>query len=299
MLIPDDKSAAKKNTAALAEDRLIMLPAGAHTFYFEGTATTKPLVGCGRIMNFAALSLGGYPSDHPNFGTGIRFIQLGKGPILRLAGTGFVCEDPIEWVGDGESAAIEIEGRANPPTGHHRFRNQIFANCGAWFKTLPGYYNGRDFVSDESHADMSIVENCEGYNCDRVFWSQNQQSSGWKFRDCSVNVLGTKSCVVYDCERGGGVQFTGTWLNHPRVTLVRIKDYSPHQCKIIFRDFFRDVPSTPDNWLTLIDHTGSHCYDFCKWDIEITGFAPGCSEKDFYKVPAELPRSRWKVEVGK
>lgn len=273
-------------TKAIAEHRTI--PAG--TLYVSGTATTEAKVGCGRLYSKGSFGVGGYPSDHAAVGSMTRVVQLGHGPIVRLSGDGFVADDPIEWVGDGESAAFEVEGRADPPSGRHRFRNQIFTDCGAAFKCVA--------TPDEAHADMSLVEGCEFYNCDRVFWSCNQQALGWTFRSCAVNVLGTKNCIVADIERGGWLTFDGLTLNHPRVMLLRVRDYSPNNCDFVFRDVRRDIPTAPDNYLRLVDYVGDESQAAnCPWRIKMEVNAVGCDPKKLYCVPATLPREGWHIEV--
>lgn len=296
------RSAAAANTAKLsAAFKIGYTPQLQHgTYYINGPVLTRPIVGCGRIKTDGSF---GTPQDgHPTrTGAQVRIVQLGKGPCLRLCGAGFILDDPIEWVGDGASAIIEVEGRAEIPTGRHRFRNQIFQNAGAWVKCLGGYYNGIDVVDDENHADNSIIDGCEGFNCDRALWLQNQQAVNWKLRDCVINKLGDKACVVADIERGGEVTITGLCINDPQATIFRIRDYSPNTCRLICRDFARDrmpAESFPGNYLRLLDYVGSGDY---RWDIEISGVvkthhAPMDPAMAF-KGCETLPRTRWKINI--
>lgn len=302
-LILNDRASAKSNAAtltmALRAGGVTKLPVG--TLYIDGTIETRPIVGCGKIITDASM---GYPvGGHPTLtGALTRVVQLGRGPSLRLSGTGFVIDEPIEWVGNGTDSIIEVEGRANPATGRHRFRNQVFVDAGAAVKCLAGYYgtNGL-FVEDENHADNSIMDGCEAFNCDRLFWSCNQQAVGWKIRDPIVNNLGTKDCCVADIERGGLPLITGLVINHPRCTIFRIRDYSPNTCRLICRDAFRDrCPEAdfPGNYLRLVQHTGNQ---LGSWDIEIsvnvlTHYAPLDVTK-LYDVTDQLPRDKWKIDI--
>lgn len=238
--------------------------------HISGTITTRPVVGCGRISSTACFGVGAIDRKHPTLGGEMaKLIQHGKGPHLSLSGSGFITDDPLEWQGDGESAAIEIEGRSSPPTGRHRFRNQIFTNCGAAFHCLA--------TPEEQHADMSIVDGCEFYNCGAMFRSENQQALNWKFRDCAINILGDKNTIAADLVRGGNVTIDGLSINHPRCTLFRVRDFSPNTCKLICRDFWRDrfAPGF-EEYLTILEFAGKDEWAIPQWlaALEVTGTIP-------------------------
>ena len=298
----NDRTAATKNTQwlrdALAARQTVRVPAG--TLYVNGAAETPATVGCGRIESDGCRS---YPTDnHPTLtGQVARVVQLGSGPIFRVRGHGFTVADPLELVGDGRSAAIEIESaRPVPNTGGHFFAHVTFQNWAAAFRACGDPADGHA----DLHADNTLVSDCHAYRCQRFFWSQNQQAVNWKLRDCSVHVLGggDLSVVVCDIERGGNVIVDGLVICHPRTTLFRVRDFSPNSNRLLCRDFERDRfprEQFPDNYLTLVEHTGG---DVFAWEIEIAGkvlphFAP-IDAGQLYKVPAALPRGKWTINVS-
>ena len=119
-----DQAAADDNRKWLQDcaDAKLPIHLKGKTLYVRGTVTFPPVVGCGRIITLGAT--GDSVGEHPTLnGLRTKIVQLGKGPIFRLAGAGFVGGDPLELVGDNESAAVEIEGRLAPATGRHEFRN--------------------------------------------------------------------------------------------------------------------------------------------------------------------------------
>jgi hypothetical protein len=305
MLTPNLLSAATRNRETWSELNArgipVRLPVG--TVYLDGTVTTPAKCGCGRVR-----AEGGncsWPVDnHPTLtGCLTRVQQIGKGPCLRLSGTGFTADDPIEWVGDGESAIIEVEGRVQVPCGRHRFRNQTFSNASTVFHSLAGYYDDAGkFVADENHADCTIVDGCEFYSVASAFRSDNQQSMGWKFRDCYVNQIGDKfpDCVFADLRRGGDVTITGLEILHSRVTIFKVRDYSPNNCRLICRDFHRDRMTNTDGYLTLFEYAGD-ANNQGEWLLLANGWcavhhAPFDRSK-LYKIPSTLPRKSWKVDV--
>lgn len=304
--VMNSKDAAGLNTTwltkSLATGKPVILPVG--TLYISGTVTTKPIVGCGRLESMGA---GGYAIDgHPTLGGfQSRIVQLGKGPILRLSGAGFIATDPLEFVGDGESAAIEIEGRATPATGRHRFRNLVFRDWGCAFKCLGGYYKDGQFVADENHGDNTIVEGCETFNVGTLFRSENQQSVNWVFRDCVVNGVGlSKGCIVADIERGGCLTLDRLVIEDSRTTIFRLKDFSPNNCRLVCRDFYYDRMGDDGQYLRLVDYVGdSAAAAWSKWSIHINGFSAaqktGLDEAKFYQVPKNLPRDDWQVDVAR
>jgi hypothetical protein len=257
--------------------------------------------------------------QHPTLGGGItRLIQVGKGPLLRLSGAGFVSEDPLEWVGavrttgsgpaaaaaaGYESALIEVEGRAAVATGHHRFRNQVFTDAPTAFRCLAGYYEGDKFQKDENHADNTIVDGCEFTNIGTVFLSENQQALAWKFRDPIINALGDRDCIFADIIRGGSLTIDGLVINHPRMTIFTLHEYSPNNCQLTCRNFWRDRPSTDDNYLTLVNYAGpAAALSFSAWNINISGFIPATQTKfdrsKLYIGCAGLPRENWREDIA-
>ncbi len=302
--VMNSKIAATSNTEwlskSLADGKPIKIPVG--TLYVNGTAATRPVVGCGRLESEGS---SGYSMDpHPTLsGFQSRIVQLGKGPILRLSGVGFIATDPIEFVGDGESAALEIEGRAAPATGRHRFRNLIFRDWGCAFKCLAGYYRDGKFIANENHADNSVVEGCETFNVDTLFRSENQQSLNWVFRDCAVNGAGvSKGCVVADVVRGGCLTLERLVVEESKVTIFRVTDYSPNNSRLVCRDLFYDQMLDKDQYLCLFEYAGpAAAANYARWSVFMDGFvAPQKFPLDrskFYQAPADLPRDGWRIEM--
>lgn len=304
MLVANSPAAAKANTdrwnAANAANppKSVFIPNG--TVYINGVIKTRPIVGCGRINTDG--SFGTSVDGNPGLtGALARVVQLGKCACLRLSGNGFFMSDPIEFVGDGQSTAIEIEGRTTIPTGRHRFANIIFSNWGCAFDAMPGYYDGDVFKQDENHADNCIVSGCETFNVGTLFRSRNQQAVQWAFNDCVVNELnGPKEQIVADIQRGGNITLTNLMINHPRATIFRVKDFSPNNCNLTCRDFRLDRVPVDDFRLTLFEFVGDavNAYGY-HWVLEMNGFASTYHTKFnrevLYRVPANLPKDKWLV----
>lgn len=306
-LIANAPAAATANTLrwtrawAANPPKTVTLPIG--TVYINGVISTRPVVGCGRI---ATDGCGGYPVDgHPTLtGARVRLVQLGKGPCLRICGVGFLSLDPIELVGDGVSAAIEIEGRAHPATGRHEFARITFQNWGRAFDLLAGYYEGDKFNKDENHADNCVVTRCETFNVGTFVRSLNEQAVNWGFRDCIVNDLrGPAVCVVADIVRGGNMHFDRLIINCPRTIHWRLRDYSPNTCRLVSRDFERDrFPEIdfPGNYLRLVENAGDPNAAH-RLELEMTGkvnthHAPLDPAMAFQGCE-RLDKSRWKIDV--
>lgn len=298
----NDRAAGDENrrwlARKLAAGQVATIPVG--TLYVNGTVVTRPVNGCGRIETTGS---GGYSQDpHATLsGSQSRIVQTGKGPILRLAGVGFICRDPLELVGDGESAAIEVEGRVAPATGRHHFANILFRNWSAAFKALGGYYDREGkFVSDENHADNSTVDCCETMNCGRLFWSQNQQAVKWVFRDCVVNWLGPpQPMTVFDLERGGKLKCDGLECCTNLVTLFQVRDFSPNNCRLECRDLAFDRMVSSETYLTILHYAGpAENANFARWVMDVDGFAAQKLPADkLYHVPSDLPRDQWCVNM--
>ena len=238
----NDENAAAANTAymhsTLQNRGTVWIPAG--TLYVAGTATTAAKVGCGRIRTWAG---GGYPIEsHPTLGqVGTRIVQTTSGPIIRVAGSGFEVDGPIEFRGDNASSAIQLEGRAAPATGFHTFNDVIFKKWDACFEALAGYYDGNgDFQADENHADNSKVNGLNAQNCVRMFKSTNQQAQIWTFRNVNWswdnNVSDPAWSYLFDCQRGGKWYIDGLEIAATPVTMLRVDDFSPNNSQFGFRN---------------------------------------------------------------
>lgn len=304
-IVPNQPSAKVSNRKAISDafaaGRTVDLPSG--TIYIDGTITTPTKVGCGRLRASGAMS-GNPVNNHPTMtGNLTRLVQVGKGPLLRLSGSGFTTNDPIEWVGDGESAIIEVEGRESPPTGEFRFRDQTFCNGTVAIHCIGGYYDqDGKLVSNDAHADVSIVEGCSFYGVGACFRSDNLLCMSWTFNDCRVCAYyQTKfpDCVVADMRRGGALAMRGLQILHPKATIFRVRDYSPNNCNLSCTGFFRDRGMQADDYLTLFEYTGPEGQP--DWILDISGVV-NVSETPFdreklLKVPTYLPRRDWNIDI--
>lgn len=294
--------AAEANRAWLQRLATEKLPIklGCGTLYVRGTVTFPPTVGCGRIETDGAT--GDSVGDHPTLnGMRTRIVQLGKGPIFRYAGTGAIGETPLELVGDGRSAAIEVEGRAAPATGRHRFRNWVFRDWGCAFRALGGYYQDGKFVACEAHADNCIVEGCETFNCAYLFWSENQQALNWVFRDSIVNQLGPPSYdrhVVCRIDRGGCPLLERLVIEERVCTVFQVRDWSPNQCRLTARDLFYDR-FAGEPGLRILDYVGpANTAHYSDWSLHVDGWSGmRLDPNKLYNVPGDLPRGRWCVLI--
>lgn len=253
---------------ALDRGQPIVLPAG--DIYVnalgEGPLRTPAKVSCGRIDTVTA---GGYSIDPtPALGKlGTRIIWQGTGPFLRISGAGFVLNGPLEITGDGVSDCIQVEGRAEPATGRHRFRDVIFRNWGCAWHALA--------EPAEAHADNSRTVDCEVANVACVFRSDNQQAVNWRFDDLVVNNLGGPTDqVVCDIRRGGLVTIDRLICCHPRVTVFRVGGFSPHTCRLICRDLEFDRVAATDAYLTAFHYAGpTPAESWRHWLVDVDGFA--------------------------
>lgn len=292
--VMNDPTAAKRNAKWLTESVWagdVTLPAGILYVDLDKPATTKATPGCLRINTKGSIS---YPET--SGGNVSTIVQLGKGPVFNLPGNGAYCVEPFTICGDGKSAAIEVEGRANPASGCHRFENIAFYNWGTAFRA-----KGGEALSDDHHADMVKVNNCRFFKCGTVFRNENQQANGWTFRDCTVDVLDTGTCTLFDLVRPCELLCEHLLINHPRVVLFKLGHWSPNNCRLICRDFLYDRPTATDPLLRLVEYAGDPAAThYCDSKIEITGFAPRYASElrpHYFKVPENLPRTRWKIEV--
>ncbi len=300
----NDPAAAAYNTAWLQQQldagHEFWIPDG--TLYVEGTAQTPPTQACARIRTHGA---GGYSSvPTPDLKQiACRIVQRGQGPILRIRGVGAILADPIEFVGDGVSAAIEIEGRTRPATGEHRFANLVFRDWGAAFRALGGYYDDAGhFVADEQHADNCSVSDCQACRCRRLFWSQNQQALNWYFTRCSLHwdLEPPQPMVAFDLERGGKIHCDGLEWCTNLATLFRVRDFSPNQSWLTCRNLSYDRMIAADSYLCLFDYAGRpEDANFARWKLAIDGYISQPLPLDrIFKVPPDLPRDQWSIDIG-
>lgn len=266
---------------------------------------------CGRIRTSGGA---GYPMDYHGQISGpiSEIVQITPGqPCFIVGGAGLYSEEPLyltheQAAAEAEPAsAIEIEGRDPPATGRHRFGNILVRRWESLGKALNGFYEkvGSDWVfqEDENHADNTVWHDCETFECDRLFWSKNQQAVNHVFRDCRVNGLGPeRDFVAFDIERGGCVKFPGLIVEQSQFTLIRVTDYSPNNCDFEGSVFF-DRFLNPDTNLCVFEYAGNPAYaNFSKWILDIRIFSAlqlnPIENHVLYRVPVDMPRDYWNVE---
>lgn len=305
--VVNDPTKAATNTVWLqhqADNGDIVLPDG--TLYISKRIRMPTTIGS-RITSRGVGTGYWYPADNPSriAAKPARICQLTPGePIFVLTGAG-TCMDSVTLEGTGDQALIEIEGRLAPvATGQHRFRNLLFYNALAWFRALGGYY-GPDgkFVSDENHADNCTVTDCLGSNCQRIFWSQNQQAVNWYFRAVGAgwdqNATPLKPVTLFDIERGGKVHVDGIEICCPQTTLFRVRDFSPNNCWVTCHNLSLDRLDTREAYLTLLAYAGPP--SDANWQPWVFGFSGFVSQElpaaKLYSGPADWPRNHWKVDL--
>jgi len=260
----------------------------AKEFYFAGTIETSNRVG-GVLLGGGGRSYhvtsDHYAPDGTLGGAVTRFTRIdgeNGGAVLRLRGTGFIL-DGIDVrgrpypAGTGETgtktpSCIEVEGRTYPATGRHLIRNCTLAGANAGIRTLGGYYENGAFVKNEIHADESIVDGVNFATVDSCFRSENQQALNWTFRDITVNVLDGTDTVVFDIVRGGNIYATNVSLNHNKVTLLKVYEYSPNTQRFVCDNFRWDTFAGAGDYLCLFQYAGpAGEASWKKWTARISG----------------------------
>lgn len=306
----------QRNVASGKEFRL---PIG--TLYINGTASTPAAVGVGPIKTKGAFVYPIGPHEKSVAGNFTRIVQLGKGPVLRDCGTGMQCNDPLWLVGDGESAAIEVEGRTYPSTGRSKYSNICFQGWGCAFKALGGYYQDGKFVADENHADNVTATNCHTFQMRKFFRSENVQALNWNFIECGMWDLCEQGqeldCIFADIDRGGDVVIDRLVGSALKLTVFRVNWYSPNTNLLVCRDYRGDRRPVPGYRLTPLEYaetpgrvsptTGKPVpgadwqTPACDYNFTFTGkVATHQADCEItYKVPDNFPRKRWKIDLEK
>lgn len=260
-------------------------------FYFKGTILTPIRIGChitGTGMGIqwtdeSWLSYAVYPNNQG--GACTRFTRIdgqNGGPVIRVRGLGCIIENIVimgkRWIGQDQDdppvpsgtktpTGIEVEGRSSIPTGWHLFRNLTIGGCTVGISSIPGYYNGALFVSDESHSDNCAVDKVGFTGCDSCYKSTNEQAIAWTFRDIAASVdPQSNPCTVFDMESGGGLHCQNLQLNHNRITVLRVYEWNPHISRYdihgIRLDGQNEDPAT--NFVKLFRYDGP-CYADSSW----------------------------------
>lgn len=274
-------------------------------YFVNGTIETDVQDGCGDVEGAGCSH--GYSTQWTPTMTGnvVIFQQLAKGqPIFRVHGAGF-CLHYVQLIGGGiefvpsKNNVISV-GRA--VIDHVLCRDSIyFIHCAG------GYMENGVFVPWEAHCDLGEVSWCECANVDKCFWSENQQALGWQFTHFVPNIDTIKDatphdqCTVFDVPRGGMLSCYGLYIEHPRLTVLHIHDYSQNQCDFAIHDIRFDCMTTPGAWVKLVSYDGDAPKPDRKYKIHFEGFSPpqltdGYAD-NLFDVPANLPRDRFAINV--
>lgn len=298
----DRSEAACRNNKAYLEKCwqqgvIARIPCG--TMYLRDVVETPITVGCGRIETNGS---GGYwiPADHPTLsGKTSRIHQLTPGkPAIRLRGAGFIINGPLYLEGQGDAAAIEVEGRSQGvATGHHRLRDLCCYNWRQVAVAKAGYYKDGQFMADENHADNTEISGI-ALNCDTLFRSENQQSLNWKIDFFWQGTTKGGKAVALDIARGGSVTANITVETCP-CTILRLGDYSDNQCKFDI-NLWIDSMVTPDPQFVLVELAKPDLW-WAQWWIDMHGWvgkqAVPVRDCLTYNVPANMNKSGWTIDL--
>lgn len=233
-------------------------------FFFSGTIETPARMG-GGIIGGGGID---YLMSEDQYGSGgqggatTRFTRIdgeGGGPLIRLNGTGFVINHigfkGQRWplgnaglTGTPCQSIIEVAGRSNPSSGLHHISNCSFsgANYGIYCPADP----------EESHGDQSRVTNCWFGAVDSCFRSENQQALGWSFHDIKANNTFSDAMVVFDIVRGGNIYASNVILNHHKVKLFKVTEFSPNTGRLVCDGFRWDTFNNLNYYLTMFEYAG-------------------------------------------
>lgn len=217
----------------------------------------------------------------------------GSGPVFRLPGADmkFQGNGQLYIYANGVDPVFEVEGCTAISTGWHKFEGFKVLNSpkAGIFATLKGRYEydaksgttGK-FVEDEAHADNCVVEDCHFYGKNYTgLLLNNQQSMKWTFNRGSFNIISDEDAgdiVGAEIIRGGIVKFYDTMLNNPRFSWFKPHGANPNTNLLIARNFERDVPTTDNAYLRLLDDSlipdwvGG--WEAGLWILKVSGYVP-------------------------
>lgn len=180
--------------------------------------------------------------------------------------------------GTRSGVCIGIEGRDPPSTGKHTFINCGFALSTVGVKAYAGYFSEdmSTFTADESHADECLFINCNSTYCPTAIQSLNQQAVGWQLLKFAVNIGGgsvaaAETVTVFDFVRGGNLTVNGLLLNHPRVKVLQVTDFSPNNNSFDIHGIRYDTPTAVDPSLVLFYYAGPAGQTFETWRVRMSG----------------------------
>ena len=286
---------------------LYPIQCAAKQFFFAGTITTSKRIGgilYGAGGNSYMMTEAQYQPGGVFGGMVTRFSRIDGdkgGPVFRMRGTGFILEnvsiygrrwpggkdDP--FVGVKAEACIEVEGRAFPATGCHTIRNCQLGQAKYGIRTIPGYYDDKGtFVKDENHADQGVVQTVYFSGVESCFRSENQQAVGWSFRDIHSDVdAHGGDVVIFDLVRGGDIDADNLLLNHTKVTLIRVHDFSHNNRRLACNMIRYDGTYFPGSYFTLFKYDGpvlkGQDMSWLRWSVRVTGDLPGGDAADAKK----------------
>lgn len=252
----------------------------------------------GTITCPARYQAGAVRADRPTI---LRQGPPGSGPMFRLPGADMQFSGQLYLYGNGVDPIIEVEGNTDLTTGWHKFTDLKFLKCpkGGAFKALKGHYEynaktGRTgkFIEDEMHADNCTIRDCHFYGQDySIVTLDNQQALNWQIIRGSANAISADGkdwgdIIAFECVRGGMMQAHGMILNCPRFTWLKTHGMNPNTNVLVVRDFFRDLPTTKNQYLRLFDDSLVCADDPAKrewaenwraglWQLRINGWVPG------------------------
>jgi hypothetical protein len=278
---------------------LYPIQCAAKQFFFAGTIQTSQRIGgvlCGAGGRSYIMPEGEYSPAGVTGGSVTRFSRIDGekgGPILRLRGVGFILDGisllgrrwpggkDLAFQGAKAESCIEVEGRAVPASGSHTIRNCLLAQAKYGIRALAGHYDAKGaFIKDENHADQVVVESVTFSGVESGFRSENQQAVGWSFRDIHADQDAEQGDIVlFDIVRGGDIDADNLILNHNKVTLFKVHDYSPNNRRLVCQSFRFDGAYTPEAYLTLFKYSGPIHRDtdmsWIRWSARIAGTLPG------------------------
>ncbi len=249
--------------------------------YINASLRTQDVNGCGGFNCDG--SSAGYPDGDPvgNHDGRVAIVQMtADTPSLILSGAGFVCTDPILWLGNGTAAAIEVEGRESVATGWHRFQNQLFREWLYGVRARNGYYdenNSYVFVENENHGERGKMIDCVFTNVGSVWRCENGQAVHWVFDTCTGTYHSPAingELIACDLVRGGYITFRNFHAVHPMFTAVKLGEFSPHTCRVLFDEMNQDRVLSAGTYIRLVDGTdaedGTAPGPF--WNLTFTGY---------------------------
>jgi hypothetical protein len=279
----DDPRAAAKNrseiNAAWAEGKILNLAGGA--VYVDDELVQPPLLGGGLRGGGMAYLLGEEQYGAEGLGGQVtRIIRTTPGACIVRAQGSHLDLSNLALIGSRMKTfgaidaprtkdGILVEGRDPPSSGKLCVTNVLVGLCetAIHFAATP----------QEQHADESTWTRVWGFGCDTFVRSDNQQAVSHHFYSCGVG--GRFSGVnehmkVFDYERGGNLYCAGLIINHPKVTLLRLSQWSPNTNRFDVVGFRYDTPTVEPKGLRLVEWENPYGYDptkYANFDVRISG----------------------------